>query len=415
MPAEGPAVSAGARRGGDERAGRNPETPTAAARACCRTSPCRTSLLRRGDFARARVPTSFRRHPGAGSGARGRSRRRRVDGDRALRRVEHERRDCSRRRGGGGVLARGLGPELASRPPGDRGDRCGGRRGDHSRCGGAGTGSETEDATRERLRVTDERSGAAEPAPASAPAAAAPAAGGPFGGEPRDDDAAFFARLDAAPPAPAAVEYPAASNAFFENAETAPEAGDAFSEYPPRPQTTHEYPAPQQYQQSQRPAPYSAALGGAQPYSQPAAAAFYDPGAGATAASQQGSQYGGGSQQGSQYGGGSQQGSQYGGGSQQGSVPASPAWGATAARRVLQPRRPRRRRRRRRIRGGGAGAGVSGGGVAGAVSAAAATAPVGRVGYGGLRRAVGVRATAAMARGDVIEASSIGHYVSRLS
>ena len=29
MPAEGPAVSAGARRGGDERAGRNPETPTA--------------------------------------------------------------------------------------------------------------------------------------------------------------------------------------------------------------------------------------------------------------------------------------------------------------------------------------------------------------------------------------------------
>ena len=191
-----------------------------------------------------------------------------------------------------------------------------------------GPASETEDATRERLRVTDERSGAAEPAPAPAPAAAAPAAGaagGPFGGEPRDDDAAFFERLDAAPPAPAAVEYPAASNAFFENAETAPEAPEAeknaFSEYPPRPQTTHEYPAPQQYQQSQRPASYSAALGGAQPYSQPAAAAFYDPGAGATAASQQGSQYGG----------GSQQGSQYGGGSQQGSVPASPAWGATAA------------------------------------------------------------------------------------
>ena len=93
-----------------------------------------------------------------------------------------------------------------------------------------GPASETEDATRERLRVTDERSGAAEPAPAPAPAVAAPAAGaagGPFGGEPRDDDAAFFERLDAAPPAPAAVEYPAASNAFFENAETAPEAPEA--------------------------------------------------------------------------------------------------------------------------------------------------------------------------------------------
>ena len=66
----------------------------------------------------------------------------------------------------------------------------------------------------------------------------------------------------------------------------------------------HEYPTPQPYQQ----------------YSQPAAGAFYDPGASQPA-----------SQHGSQYDTGSQPGSQYGVGSQQGSVPASPAWGAGAA------------------------------------------------------------------------------------
>jgi hypothetical protein len=136
---------------------------------------------------------------------------------------------------------------------------------------------------------------AVPPAPLAAAVVAAPA-GGPFGGA-GDDDAAFFERLDgdgagAAEPAPAppprqAVEYPAASNAW---AEAAPDAGNAFSEYPAQRQT-HEYPTPQQY-------------------SQPAAPAFYDPGA-----SQPGSQHG----------------SQYGGGSQQGSVPASPAWGAAAA------------------------------------------------------------------------------------
>jgi hypothetical protein len=136
---------------------------------------------------------------------------------------------------------------------------------------------------------------AVPPAPLAAAVVAAPA-GGPFGGA-GDDDAAFFEHLDgdgagAAEPAPAppprqAVEYPAASNAW---AEAAPDAGNAFSEYPAQRQT-HEYPTPQQY-------------------SQPAAPAFYDPGA-----SQPGSQHG----------------SQYGGGSQQGSVPASPAWGAAAA------------------------------------------------------------------------------------
>jgi len=140
-----------------------------------------------------------------------------------------------------------------------------------------------------------EGNSAVPPAPLAAAVVAAPA-GGPFGGA-GDDDAAFFERLDGdgagaaesapAPPPRQAVEYPAAPNAW---AEAAPDAGNAFSEYPAQRQT-HEYPTPQQY-------------------SQPAAPAFYDPGA-----SQPGSQHG----------------SQYGGGSQQGSVPASPAWGAAAA------------------------------------------------------------------------------------
>ena len=66
-------------------------------------------------------------------------------------------------------------------------------------------------------------------------------------------------------------------------------------------------------------------------------------------------------------------------------MPASPAWGATAAAPAFfnpnaTAQAQAQAQARRRIRRRRAGAGVSGGGVAGAVPAAAAAAPVGRVG-----------------------------------
>ena len=397
MPAEGPAVSAGARRGGDERAGRTRRRPPRAARACCRTllpdipSFDEEFCPRAGPRElrhRRRLPARAGRADGAASPATAR-----FD-------EEHERRDCSRRRGGG-VLARGLGPELALVLP-ETEETAVEDTVEPQPLWRRRTGSET-GATRGRLshgRRAARRSPRPRPRPppprrrrwaAASPETTTRRFSAPTPPRPRR-------RRSSTPP----------PRTRFETPRRAPEAGNAFSgtsaarraSSARRPNSTS----------SPSAAPSPAALGGAQLYSQPAAAATTGRGG---RRPRQGSQYGGGRGARSTAAGRSRAAGTAAGRSRFRAGVAGVGRNGGGAR-VLQPQR-HGAGAGAGVSGGGAGAGVSGGGVAGAVSAAAAAAPVGRVGYGGLRRAVGVRATAAMARGDVIEASSIGHYVSRLS